>query len=199
MGSGDASTSYRVLPIQLGKGSKIVRHLFIKPHAGADSLPKDRTLFITGLPFQLDEGGLLELFSRFGSVERAAVHASKVSAVVLYEAAAGRDAALQAAAKGRVQQLDLPEPSAPFGLKGSHPALAALHPRACKAQSRRAGSPALWRTPGACGPQPCGVASHCAKPSFLPAALCSLGGAAQGSDPRKCGAAAGAGCLDGVI
>jgi hypothetical protein len=111
-------SNYRALPIRLHKGSQLVRHLFIKPHVGQDSLPKDRALFVTGLPYQLDEGSLLELFSKFGRVERAAVHASKVSAVVLYSAASGRDGALQAAAKGLVQQIELAEPSEPFGLKG---------------------------------------------------------------------------------
>ncbi|GAB4821958.1 hypothetical protein N2152v2_009004 [Parachlorella kessleri] len=108
------SSSYRVLPIRLGQ---LVRHLFVKPHVGQDSLPKDRTLFVTGLPFQLEEGSLLELCSNFGNVERAAVYASKGSAVVLYTTPAGRDNALQAAAKGLIQQVQLPEPSAPFGLK----------------------------------------------------------------------------------
>lgn len=111
------STSYRALPVRLGR-SKLVRHLFLKPHAGLDSLPKDRTLFVAGLPVELDEGALLELCSRFGPVERAAIHASRVSAVVLWEAAAGRDAALKAAARGAVQHVDLPERTAPFGLKG---------------------------------------------------------------------------------
>lgn len=131
------ASSYRVLPIKLHKNSKIVRQLYIKAHASAqDSLPKDRTLFITGLPFQLDEGALLELFSRFGAVERAAVHASNVSAVVLYEAAAGRDAALQAAAKGAVQLVELPEPTVPFGLKGTggRQGVCLLEASACRLQ-----------------------------------------------------------------
>ena len=119
--AGDTSTSYYALPVKVGRRGQQppTRHLFIKPHAaGADSLPRDRTLFVTGLPVAMDEGALLELFGRFGSVERAALHASKVSAVVLYEAASGRDAALAAAARGAVQAVELPEPSAPYGLKG---------------------------------------------------------------------------------
>lgn len=112
------STSYRVLAVRLSPGSGVVRHLFLKPHASAaDSLPKDRTLFVAGIPARLDEAALMDLFSGFGEVERAAVHASKTSAVVLYAAAEGRDRALRVAAKGQAVELELREPQAPYGLK----------------------------------------------------------------------------------
>jgi hypothetical protein len=112
------TTSYQALPIRLRPTSRIVRHVYLKAHVGDDSLPKERTLFVAGLPVALDEGALLQLFSRFGQVERAAVHGSRVSAVVMYAAASGRAAALKAAAKGKAVELDVAPPPRAHGLKG---------------------------------------------------------------------------------
>ena len=107
-----ASTSYRTLPVRLlGPGPPLVRYLYIKPHslqqqlgaeaAGADSaaaaggggLPKDRALYVTGVPAQLQGTALVELFAKFGDIERAALHGSGVSAVLLYAAAKVRGVA----------------------------------------------------------------------------------------------------------
>jgi hypothetical protein len=117
---GEASTSYRILPVRLlGSGPSIIRYLYIKPHAATqEGLPKDRTLFVTGVPAQLQGTALVELFANFGVIERAALHVTRVSAVLLFAAAAGRDMVLKAAAKGRPVELQLPEPSGPCGLKG---------------------------------------------------------------------------------
>ena len=114
------STSYRLLPVRLqGAGPGTVRYLYIKPHAsGQDSLPKDRALYVTGVPAALQGTALVELFAKFGEVERAALHGSRVSAVLLYAAAEGRDKLLKAAAKGRPVELKLQEPAGPCGLKG---------------------------------------------------------------------------------
>lgn len=109
-------TSYASLPVRLRRGG-MLRHLQVRPHAGADGLPKDRTAFVNALPAALDEGGLLELLGRFGAVERVAVHGSRRSAVVLYEGVAGRDVLLAAAARGKAIELDLHDPTPPYGLK----------------------------------------------------------------------------------
>ncbi|EFN54303.1 hypothetical protein CHLNCDRAFT_53102 [Chlorella variabilis] len=114
-----ASTSYKVLPVRLlGPGPATVRYLYIKPHTGEDSLPKDRAVYIAGVPAQLQGTALVELFARYGTIERAALHGSRVSAVLLYAAAEGRDKLLKAAAKGRPLELQLQEPTGPYGLKG---------------------------------------------------------------------------------
>jgi hypothetical protein len=127
--SDGASTSYHALAIQLRRTSKIVRYLYIKAHTGEDSLPKERTIFVAGLPVELDEGALLQLFSKFGEVQRAAIHSSRLSAVVLYTGAAGQAAAIKAAAKGRKPlQLDLAPPAQPHGLKAWVEAHKALKP-----------------------------------------------------------------------
>ena len=116
----EPSTSYRLLPVRLqGPGPATVRYLYIKPHAsGQDSLPKDRAVYVTGVPAALQGTALVELFAKFGEVERAALHGSRVSAVLLYAAAEGRDKLLKAAAKGRPVELKLQEPAGPCGLKG---------------------------------------------------------------------------------
>jgi hypothetical protein len=113
----EAGTSYSVLPIKLHPRDAIVRHLYLKPQAGGDTLPAGRALFVAGLPAELHEGALLELFSRFGDVERAALHGSRLSAVVLYVAKTGREAALKAAAKCKTLRLDVEPPPGPQGLK----------------------------------------------------------------------------------
>jgi RNA recognition motif-containing protein len=103
----EPSTSYLVLPISLHSKSKLVRHLYLKPQSGQGNLPQGRAVFVAGLPAELHEGALLELFSKFGEVERAAVHGSRLSAVVLYSSKQGRDAALKAATKGKTIRVDV--------------------------------------------------------------------------------------------
>ena len=106
MAPAEPSTSYSVLPVRVGKGAPFLRHLYLKPHApgaAGSALPADRALFVAGLPAALGEGDLLALFSRFGEVERAALHASRVSAVVLYAAAEGRVRALRRAVLARAR------------------------------------------------------------------------------------------------
>lgn len=115
------STSYRVLPVRLVGGGEppMTRYLYIKPHASAaDSLPKERALFVAGVPAALQGTALVDLFAQFGAVERAALHGSRLSAVVLYAAAEARDKLLRAATKGRTVEVQLAEPTAPHGLKG---------------------------------------------------------------------------------
>lgn len=82
-----------------------------------DTVPTGRALFVAGLPAELHEGALLDLFSRFGDVERAAMHGSRLSAVILYAAKSGREAALKAAAKGKTLRLDVAPPPGTQGLK----------------------------------------------------------------------------------
>lgn len=117
------STSYRVLPVRLvgaGGAPPATRYLYLKPHASAaDALPKERALFVAGLPAALAGAPLLDLLSRFGEVERAALHGTRLSAVVLYAAAEGRDKLLRAAAKGKAQEIEVAEPAGPHGLKGA--------------------------------------------------------------------------------
>lgn len=117
----EPSTSYRVLPVRLvaAGAPPVTRYLFLKPHASdADGLPKERALFVAGVPLALAGPPLVELFASFGEVERAALHGSRTSAVLLFAGAEGRDAAMKAAAKGRARELRLPEPTGPCGLKG---------------------------------------------------------------------------------
>ena len=48
-------------------------------HRGQDDgLPDDRTLFVGGLPLVLADENLAVLLSRYGAVERAAVHPNQV-------------------------------------------------------------------------------------------------------------------------
>ena len=178
----EASASYEVLPVRLRRGG-LVRHIYVRRGETSDNLPKDRTLFVNGLPAQLDEGSLLELFSRVGgSLERAALHGTKRSAVLLFETAAGREAVLQAAAKGKTVEYDLPEPSQPFGLKGGNPQLGwccCFSSLACEATAHQSAT----HTSSPKGPPQL--------PSMPP--LCSLGGAAQGAEARQRATAAAAG------
>ena len=65
------SASYRTLAVRLRAGSSVPKHLYIKAHSGkeaGDSVPKGQALFVAGLPLQLDEARLQELFGVFGSV-----------------------------------------------------------------------------------------------------------------------------------
>ena len=117
--SGELSSSYSVLKLHLRGSSDQTRYLYLKPHTGSDALPTDRAIFVAGLPAQLGESSLLALFSRFGAVERVAVHPSRSGAVVLYEEAAGSAQAIKSARAGKAVRVDVAEPQAPFGLKGA--------------------------------------------------------------------------------
>lgn len=115
------STSYRVLPVRLKTpgGPAVTRYLYIKPHSSpADQLPKERAVFVAGVPAALQGTALVDLFGRFGEIERAALHGSRVSAVLLFAAAEGRDKLMRAAAKARPVEMAAPEPEGPHGLKG---------------------------------------------------------------------------------
>ena len=196
------STSYRVLPVRLvggGGAPALTRYLYIKPHASAaDSLPKERTLFVAGVPVALQGAALVQLFGQFGAIERAALHGSRLSAVVLYAAAESRDKLMRAAAKGRALEVQVPEPAAPHGLKGASP-----WSGSCGHGSRMDG-----RCVAGCGLQQlvqrlqvcllCGSSSH-ALPR-TPANLTGrLGGGPQAAEARQCGAAGSAGRVDGGV
>lgn len=118
----ETSTSYKVLPVRLhGQGPTSTRYLYIKPHASAaDGLPKDRAVFVTGVPVPLEGTALVELFAKFGDIERAALHGTRVSAVLLYAAPEGRDKLLKAAGKGKPIDLQLKDPTGVCGLKGNN-------------------------------------------------------------------------------
>lgn len=185
---GGASTSYRLLPVKLtgpAGGPAVTRYLYIKQHASpADGLPKERALFVAGIPAALQGPPLVELFARFGEVERAALHGSRVSAVLLYHAAEGLAALLKAVAKGRPFELRLPEPEGPCGLKGGQ-SCGVIWLR-CIARSINHG---CWL--------PCcatsGIAPDCLPVWAQRASPCSLGGGAQGAETRQRRAAGGAG------
>lgn len=120
----EASTSYRVLAVRLispSGGPPLTRYVYVRPHSSPeDGLPKDRAVFVAGIPQQLQGTALVDLFGRFGEIERAALHGTRVSAVLLYAAAAGRDKLMRATGKRRAVELQLPEPPEPQGLKGEH-------------------------------------------------------------------------------
>ncbi|KAK9852561.1 hypothetical protein WJX84_007170 [Apatococcus fuscideae] len=97
----------------------VTRFLYIRPHASAgDSLPDDRSLFVAGLPVRFDEEALLETFSIFGPILSAAVHHEKTTALIVFGSSEGLQAAYDAANDRRVLEIELEEPTAPFGLKG---------------------------------------------------------------------------------
>lgn len=54
------------------------KDIFLKLHSGTDGLPKDRTLFVAGLPFVLATPALAELLSIYGPIEKAAIHPDQV-------------------------------------------------------------------------------------------------------------------------
>jgi hypothetical protein len=119
------STSYLALPIRLkgsGAAAQPLRYLYLKPHSGNDTSQKDRALFVAGIPAPLDHDALMRLLSKFGEVERAAVHGSGLSAVIIYASPKGRDALLKAAAAAKATSIEVPPPQQAFGLKGALPA-----------------------------------------------------------------------------
>lgn len=128
------STSYLALPIRLkgsGAAAQPLRYLYLKPHSGNDTSSKDRALFVAGIPAPLDHDALMRLLSKFGEVERAAVHGSGLSAVIIYASPKGRDAVLKAAAAARATSIEVPPPQQAVGLKGALqaalPAAAPMH------------------------------------------------------------------------
>ena len=54
------------------------KDIFLKLHSGTDDLPKERTLFVAGIPFVLASPALAELLSIYGPIEKAAIHPDQV-------------------------------------------------------------------------------------------------------------------------
>jgi hypothetical protein len=104
----DSKNGYSVLNLRLKREEDtLAGRIYVKKHDGEDSLPKTRTVFIVGLPFQLNEQGLLSALSSFGQVEKIAFHKSGLSAVVLYSSQDGSRKLLKAAAKGKEVVVDI--------------------------------------------------------------------------------------------
>ena len=192
----EASTSYRVLPVRLispSGGPPLTRYLYVRPHSNPeDGLPKDRAVFVAGIPLQLQGTPLVDLFGQFGDIERAALHSTRVSAVLLYAAAAGRDKLMRATGTRRPVQLQLPEPQETHGLKGVRVACR------CTGMNRQQRQEAAHRRGGlacACAgrmlsvPHANGLQASHFTVHPLCSLECSLGGGAPGAEAGQCGAA----------
>lgn len=124
----EATTSYQVLRIRINDSSTF-RHLYIKPTVVGETLVEtskhpskaprtnEKAMFVTGLPAQLNELSLLELFETFGEIVRVAVHPQRTSAVVLFASKKGLAAALKSASRGRTIDVQVEAPKGPHGLK----------------------------------------------------------------------------------
>ena len=66
-----ATGSYRTLAVRLRAASSVPKYLYIRAHSSKDSdesLPRGQALFVAGLPLQLTECRVQELFEVFGGV-----------------------------------------------------------------------------------------------------------------------------------
>ncbi|KDD72767.1 ribosomal RNA-processing protein 7 [Helicosporidium sp. ATCC 50920] len=126
----EASTSYSTLRCRLRKDSPVVRCMYIRETAGdaGGAGSKGRRLYVAGIPAALHEAALLDFFGRFGEVERIALHASGLSAIVEFAESSGRRMALRRAAKGEVLDVNLQAPAGACGLKGWIEAEKQAHP-----------------------------------------------------------------------
>ncbi|KAL6767633.1 Ribosomal RNA-processing protein 7-like protein [Auxenochlorella protothecoides] len=100
------------------EGSSIVRHLDCKVDPGKTNKPQNLTVSVAGIPADLTEGGLLELFGRFGEVQRIALHGTRTSAAVLYTSVDGPRKIWKQRANEEPIMLHQALPETPFGLKG---------------------------------------------------------------------------------
>ncbi|CAD7701481.1 unnamed protein product [Ostreobium quekettii] len=109
---------FRALPVRLRRGDAFLRYLYVKAHRGDGQVaPRDRSLFVAGLPLRLGEQAALRaLFSAFGDIRDSAVHPSKRTAIIVFQTPASRDATLAAAASGSVVEYIIPNTEA-LGLK----------------------------------------------------------------------------------
>ncbi|KAK9839981.1 hypothetical protein WJX74_001431 [Apatococcus lobatus] len=113
------SGTYQALGLVLLPDRAVTRFLYVRPHVSeSDSLPDECTLFVAGLPVRLNEEALLEVFSVFGPVISAALHPEKTTALVVFGSPDSLQAAYAAASDRRILEVQLEEPTAPFGLKG---------------------------------------------------------------------------------
>lgn len=111
-------TDYEILPIRLiTDSSTILRYLYLKRHEGEDNLPKDRTAFIAGVPAQLTEEVLFQVLSKFGIIERLAIHKTGVSAVVIYSLKSSMSKAFKFCSRKADLKVDVSTPTQAHGLK----------------------------------------------------------------------------------
>ena len=106
------------LRVVVREHSEVLRFLDCKLFNVKSRKPEHLTVIVTGLPADLSEAGLLELFSRFGDVDRIAVHASRLSAAVLYTDSQGPRSIWKLRGNEEPIRLGLALPETPFGLKG---------------------------------------------------------------------------------
>eukprot|EP01023_Acetabularia_acetabulum_P003417 TRINITY_DN11432_c0_g1_i1.p1 TRINITY_DN11432_c0_g1~~TRINITY_DN11432_c0_g1_i1.p1 ORF type:complete len:292 (+),score=41.02 TRINITY_DN11432_c0_g1_i1:132-878(+) len=99
--------SFKQLKVSLRSGGYVNKTVFIKPYVGDESLPEDKTLFVSGLSGRLrDPSNLRQLFGQnFGQVEEIALHPNKNTAMVLFKT----PTALSKALKAHLQLLQFEE------------------------------------------------------------------------------------------
>lgn len=119
MVSGSESPAWVPLRVVVREGSSVVRVLECKVEPGKSSKPHHLKVFVSGIPAELEEDTLVDLFARFGEVTTIALHPSGTSAAVLYADPAGPRAIWKQRRNGDPIQLKQELPGSPFGLKGA--------------------------------------------------------------------------------
>lgn len=107
------------LPVIVHEHSNVIRALDCKLYPIKSKKPEHLTVIVAGLPADMSEGALLELFGRFGEVVRIAVHASRLSAAVLYSDSTGPRSIWKLRGSEEAIKLQGTLPETPFGLKGA--------------------------------------------------------------------------------
>ncbi|KAG2432773.1 hypothetical protein HYH02_012905 [Chlamydomonas schloesseri] len=85
------------LGLKLRAKSPFLQYIAVKTHDAGGT-----ALFVSGLPYGLNEDTLKECFEAFGPVLQAVLHPLKRSGIVVFREPAGRAAAVKYAAKGQV-------------------------------------------------------------------------------------------------
>lgn len=104
------------LGIHYGSTAQL-RHLFLKKHAAENEFNDSRSLFVVGIPAGVIEEEVMEFFSKFGVIERAAMHSSRTSAMVIFESDKAMDKILKGVKKGKTFIWERKPRTQPFGLK----------------------------------------------------------------------------------
>ena len=104
------------LGIHYGSSGQL-RHLFVKRHVAENEHVTERCLFVVGIPAGAIEDEFVELFSKFGVIERAAMHSSRTSALVIFESDKAMEKILKAIKRKKTFIWERKPRTQPFGLK----------------------------------------------------------------------------------
>lgn len=106
---------FAVLRAFIGSDSTRLRYLFLRPHV--DESTEHPSLFVTGIPAGVTDEEFVRFAMKFGHVHTAALHPSRLSAIIVFASDKGMHSMMKAAKKGKPVIIERQVKKEAYGLK----------------------------------------------------------------------------------